>query len=114
MSLLQSIAMLLTPNIADFHLSGGPVPPLNAPAGTYRTSDGWIAVSLVKEQNFNQLCDVVGLPDLPGDPRFGSFQSRAEHLPALIDLLQDRFKTATTAEWAERCSSGGDSREPRE
>lgn len=106
-SLLQSIAMLLTPNIADFHLSGGPVPPLNAPAGTYRTSDGWIAVSLVKEENFQQLSNVVELPDLPKDPRFGSFQSRAENLPALIEILQDRFQTETTETWAARCGEAG-------
>lgn len=106
-SLLQSIAMLLTPNIADYHLSGGPVPPLNAPAGTYRTSDGWIAVSLVKEENFQQLSNVIELPDLPKDPRFGSFQSRAEHLGALIEILQARFETATTAVWAARCGEAG-------
>ena len=106
-SLLQSIAMLLTPNIADYHLSGGPVPPLNAPAGTYRTSDGWIAVSLVKEENFQQLSNVVGLPDLPKDPRFGSFQDRAEALPALIEILQARFETASTEEWATRCAETG-------
>jgi len=106
-SLMQSIAMLLTPNIADYHLSGGPVPPLNAPAGTYRTTDGWIAVSLVKEENFQQLSNVVGLPDLPKDSRFGSFQSRAENLPALIEILQARFETESTAEWAARCGEAG-------
>ena len=106
-SLLQSVAMLLTPNIADFHLSGGPVLPLNAPAGTYRTSDGWIAVSLVKEQNFRQLSEVVGREDLPDDPRFQTFRSRAENLPALIAILQERFSTSTTAKWAERCGQAG-------
>lgn len=106
-SLLQSVALLLTPNIADFHLAGGPVPPLNAPAGTYRTSDGWIAVSLVKEENFRQLAEVLGLSELPGDPRFGTFKSRAENLPALIDVLQQRFSTETTTEWAERCAKAG-------
>ena len=106
-SLMQSVALLLTPNIADFHLSGGPVAPLNAPAGTYRTSDGWIAVSLVKEENFRQLCEVLDLPELPGDSRFGSFRSRAENLPALVEFLRERFAKATTLEWAERCGEAG-------
>jgi crotonobetainyl-CoA:carnitine CoA-transferase CaiB-like acyl-CoA transferase len=106
-SLLQSVALLLTPNIADFHLSGGPVPPLNAPAGTYRTRDGWIAVSLVKEENFRQLSEVLGRVDLPDDARFQSFRARAENLPELVEILQERFSTGTTAEWAERCADAG-------
>jgi crotonobetainyl-CoA:carnitine CoA-transferase CaiB-like acyl-CoA transferase len=106
-SLLQSVALLLTPNIADYHLSGGPVPPLNAPAGTYQTTDGWIAVSLVKEENFKQLAEVVGLPGLPDDRRFASFRDRAANLPALVEILQERFSTATTSVWAERCAEAG-------
>jgi crotonobetainyl-CoA:carnitine CoA-transferase CaiB-like acyl-CoA transferase len=106
-SLMQSVALLMTPNIANFHLSGGAAPALNAPAGTYQTSDGWIAVSLVKEENFRQLTSVLGLFDLADDPRFTSFQLRAENLPALIDILQDQFFTATTIEWAERCAGAG-------
>lgn len=106
-SLMQSVAMLLTPNIADFHLSGGPVAPLNAPAGTYRTSDGWVAVALVKEENFRQLSRVVGLPELADDPRFETFRLRAENLAELIEILQARFSTGTTGEWAERCGEAG-------
>jgi crotonobetainyl-CoA:carnitine CoA-transferase CaiB-like acyl-CoA transferase len=106
-SLMQSVALLMTPNIANFHLSGGAAPALNAPAGTYQTSDGWIAVSLVKEENFRQLAGVLGLLELADDPRFTSFQLRAENLPALIDILQDQFFTATTIEWAERCAGAG-------
>ena len=106
-SLLQSAALLLTPNIADFHLSGGPVPPLNAPTGSYRTSNGWIAVALVKEENFAQLAKLVGLPDLPQAPRFANFERRAQNLQELMAILQERFLTATTAEWAARCTDAG-------
>jgi len=106
-SLLQSIGMLLTPNIADFHLNGGPVAPLNAPAGSYRSSDGWVAVSLVKEENFSQLCRALELEDLPGDDRFATFEQRAANLQDLVAILQERFSTATTAEWVARCSAEG-------
>jgi crotonobetainyl-CoA:carnitine CoA-transferase CaiB-like acyl-CoA transferase len=106
-SLLQSAALLLTPNIADFHLSGGPVAALNAPAGTYRTSDGWIAITFVKEKQFGELAKLVGLPDLPQDPRFTSFQRRAKNSQELIVLLQERFLTATTIVWTERCTEAG-------
>ena len=103
-SLLQSAAVLLTPNIVDFHLNGGPVPPLNAPAGSYRTSDGWIAVSLVKEENFAQLCNVIGKPEIGNDVRFISFEKRAENLSELLEIIEGQLQTRTTAEWIERCS----------
>ena len=106
-SLLQSAALLLTPNIADFHLSGGHVAPLNAPAGSYRTHDGWIAVSLVKEENFSQLCRALNLEKLVADPRFINFEKRAKNLSELTELLQRRFMTASTADWVDRCAAEG-------
>ena len=104
-SLQQAAALLLMPNIADFHMRGGPPPPLNAPAGTYRTSDGWVAVSLVKEENFRSLCAVAGCHDLPDDPRFATFERRAENLQDCVALLQERFLGQTTTHWVERCSA---------
>ena len=106
-SLLQSAALLLTPNIADFHLSGGPVAPLNAPAGTYRTEDGWIAVSLVKEENFLQLCRALDLEEFLADPRFVNFEKRAQNLPEMTEILQRRFITASTGYWVDCCAAEG-------
>ncbi len=106
-SLAQSAANLLAPNIAEFHLRGGPQPSLNAPAGTYWTSDGWIAVALVKEENFARLCGAMELPGVAADPRFASFALRARHIAEVTAALQERFLEATTAEWAERCEAAG-------
>ena len=106
-SLLQSAALLLAPNIGDFHLNGGPVPPLNAPAGTYRTRDGWVAVSLVREENFAALCRALDLPAVAQDARFSSFARRAENLPECLAALQERLLDETTATWVERCTAAG-------
>ena len=59
LSLLQSAANLLAPNIADFYMNNGPAVLLNVPAGTYRTMDSWIAVTLVKEEQFDTLCKII-------------------------------------------------------
>lgn len=101
LSLLQSAAVLLAPNIADFYLNKGPATPLNAPAGTYRTSDGWIAITLVKEENFKTLCDVIEKPELAKDQRFDSFKARAENLSVVRELIQQSVILKTTQKWSD-------------
>ena len=99
LSLLQSAANLLAPNIADFFISGGPPVLLNVPAGTYQTSDGWIAVTLVKEEQFANLCKIIREPNLAGDRRFSSFKNRAKNKHSLMEIIQSKIKSKTSNEW---------------
>ena len=99
LSLLQSAANLLAPNIADFFISGGPPVLLNVPAGTYQTSDGWIAVTLVKEEQFANLCKIIREPNLAGDRRFSSFKNRAKNKHVLMGIIQSKIKSKTSNEW---------------
>ena len=92
LSLLQSAANLLAPNIADFFISGGPPVLLNVPAGTYQTSDGWIAVTLVKEEQFANLCKIIREPKLADDRRFSSFKNRAKNKHILMEIIQSKIK----------------------
>ena len=59
---------------------GSPVPP----TGTYATSDGYINISVVREKFFQGLCEVLALPDVGADPRFGSIEDRRTHVDALL------------------------------
>ena len=106
-SLLQAAANLLAPNIVDHHLRGGPGPSLNAPAGTYRTADGWVAVSLVREADFVRLCEALDCPELVEDPRFADFALRSSNLDAITSALSERFVLHRTAHWVETCSDAG-------
>lgn len=99
-SLLQSAGVLLMPNIADFHLSGGPPLALNPPAGTYRTSDGWIGVSIVKEKNFSDLCKLIGCEEVLLDVRFKTVENRAKNLNEITNLIQEKLIHQTTEKWA--------------
>src|SRR5271163_1102795 len=56
---------------------------LNVPTGAYRTSDGWIMIALVKEEQFARLARALGRPDLDDDPRFADFAARAHHAAPL-------------------------------
>ncbi|WGS19903.1 MULTISPECIES: CoA transferase [unclassified Bradyrhizobium] len=74
-SLSQSTAALLGHKLAEHVLEGGAPRLLNVPAGSYRTSDGWIMVTLVTEAQYGRLCSVLERDDLATDPRFASFAS---------------------------------------
>ncbi len=72
------------------------------PAQNFPTRDGWIVVFCAKEKFWTRLVEIMELPALARDPRFASFPARLEHKESLIPILQERFRTRTTAEWLER------------
>jgi len=98
-NLMQSAAAIQTPTIAAYHLEGGTTQLLNAPAGNYRTKDGWIAISLVKEEDFQRLSEVIECESLPSDPRFSTFFQRAKNIEPLVEILAQTFAKKTTEEW---------------
>ena len=106
-SLMQSAAAILGPKIVEAAHLGKPPAAINPPAGSYRTADGWIAVTLVREEQFRALAAEIGEPGLPGDPRFDSFASRSRNLAPLLKIIGDRLAEATTGEWVDRLTRAG-------
>jgi crotonobetainyl-CoA:carnitine CoA-transferase CaiB-like acyl-CoA transferase len=76
--------------------------PLNVPAGNYQTKDGWIAISLVKEEDFKRLSETIECEALPDDPRFSTFSQRAKNKAPLVEILAQTFAEKTTEEWINR------------
>lgn len=101
-SLTQSTAALLGHKLAEQMLEGGEPRALNAPAGSYPTSDGWIMVTLVTEAQYRRLCQTLDRPDLAEDPRYADFGRRADALDSLVPEIQAAFAKASTAEWLSR------------
>ncbi len=102
-SLMQSAAALLGFNIAEHGLLGAAPSMPNVPAGAYQGScGGWVMVALLREPDFERMCEVLDLPGLPADPRFASFAERARHRDALLPALRERFRERPAAEWVER------------
>ena len=101
-SLTQSTAALLGHKFAEHVLEGGAPRPLNVPAGTYRTRDGWLMVTLVTESQYRRLCSVLDRADLAEDPRFADFTRRADHAETLIEELRTVFPSDTTDTWLAR------------
>jgi crotonobetainyl-CoA:carnitine CoA-transferase CaiB-like acyl-CoA transferase len=100
-SLMQASAAFLAPKIIEGALEGDMPRQLNAPAGSYRTKDGWITITMSKEEHFTSLCRALGRESLTTDPRFADFVARADNLAALAPLIQEPLLARTTAEWVE-------------
>jgi len=62
----------------------------------------YIAVGVVREEQWPRFCQAVKLEDLRNDPRFVTNTKRVEHRAELIPLLEERFRTKPAAWWAIR------------
>ena len=101
-NLAQSTAALLGHKVAEHVLEGGSPRALNVPAGTYRSRDGWMMVTLVNEAQYKRLCAAIGREDLAADPRFADFARRADSADALIPQLREIFLKRPTEDWLAR------------
>jgi formyl-CoA transferase len=52
-------------------------------------------------------CEVIGLPDLPKDPRFDTPAHRSANRAELNRIVGERLAQGTTAEWVERLNAVG-------
>ena len=54
--------------------------------------DGWVSTGLetgVSPETWPRVCDLLGRPELVGDPRFASSAARRDHRAALQDVVRD-------------------------
>lgn len=63
------------------------------------TADGEMIIAAGNDGQFRKLCEVLGLPELADDPRFGSNQDRTANREQLRPLLVDRLQTRSADEW---------------
>jgi crotonobetainyl-CoA:carnitine CoA-transferase CaiB-like acyl-CoA transferase len=81
--------------------------PTLVPMGCFRTSDGYVNIAGPQGRLLRNFCKVIGLPDLPSDPRFDSTGKRNENRAALNEIVGARLRTRTTAEWIEALNAEG-------
>jgi len=63
------------------------------------TADGELIVIAGNDGQFRKLCQVLGVPELVDDPRFGRNQDRTANREALRPLLVEVLRTRTKDEW---------------
>jgi CoA:oxalate CoA-transferase len=76
-----------------------------APSGTFRTKDGHINIAANKQEQWEALCDELGLPELKTDPRFQKRDVRKRNRKELTPLIESRLAGRPTAEWVERLNA---------
>jgi crotonobetainyl-CoA:carnitine CoA-transferase CaiB-like acyl-CoA transferase len=110
-ALLDSIMPLMGWVVANLLIGGqAPVAMGNdnftaAPSGTFRTGDGFINIAANKQEQWESVCDVLGLPELKADPRFQERDARKQNRAALTPLLEAKLAGDVTAVWAERLNA---------
>jgi formyl-CoA transferase len=72
-----------------------------APSGTFVTKDGYINIAANKQQQWEAVADLLGVPELKTDPRFQERDSRKKNRKALTPLLEVKLKEKETAYWVE-------------
>jgi formyl-CoA transferase len=101
-------------NVAQNHLvSGQPsarygnAHPNIVPYEVFATSDGYLALGVGNDRQFQRLCEILERPDLRDEPRFCTNPLRVEHRQALIPMLQEKFHTRPTAHWLAQLEAFG-------
>ncbi len=72
-----------------------------APSGTFRTQDGYINIAANKQEQWEALCEVLGIEPLKSDPRFQKRDVRKQNRKLLTPLLEAKLAERRTAEWVD-------------
>jgi crotonobetainyl-CoA:carnitine CoA-transferase CaiB-like acyl-CoA transferase len=104
-ALLDSIMPLMGWVVANLMI-GGQEPVLMgndnftaAPSGVFRTKDGYINIAANKQEQWEAVADVLGVPELKDDPRFKERDTRKRNRKALTPMLEARLALRETSEW---------------
>jgi formyl-CoA transferase len=112
-SLLDSIMPLMGWVAANLLIGGQqPIPLGNenftaAPSSMFRTQDGFINIAANQQQQWEDLADALGVPELKTDPRFQERDTRKGNRYVLGPLLEERLTRETTAHWVEVLNGRG-------
>src|SRR5205085_2642441 len=96
-------------NLAQAYLLTGKVPPRPGnthfqivPYAVFQASDGWVALNVGNDSQWQHFCAAAEGPDLASDPRFTTNPLRVQNRGELFPKLDMIFKTRTVTDWCDR------------
>lgn len=107
-SMLDCQVALLENAFARYFASGqvpepiGSRHPVRTPFQTFPTRDGFIAIAVGTERQWQSLCSAIGRDDLALDPRFRTNADRTRNHLALERILEAIFRREPTDFWVSR------------
>src|SRR5512136_18947 len=72
-----------------------------APSGMFKTRDGFINIAANKQEQWESVCDVLGVPELKTDERFQERDTRKKNRKELTPLLEAKLIERETAHWVD-------------
>jgi len=78
-----------------------------APSGTFRTKDGYVNIAANQQKQWEDLADVLGVPELKTDPRFQERDTRKANRKELTPLLEDKLTSESTLHWVDALNEKG-------
>ncbi len=78
-----------------------------APSGTFATQDGAINIAANKQEQWEAVTEVLGVPELKQDPRFAKRDARKQNRRALTELLEVQLRKRPTEHWVEALNGRG-------
>src|SRR5512146_1340285 len=112
-ALLDSVMPLMGWVAANLLIGGQPPALLGndnftaAPSGTFRTKDGCVNIAANQQEQWENLIDELGLPELKTDPRFQERDTRKANRFLLTPILEVRLQEETTSHWVEALNARG-------
>jgi crotonobetainyl-CoA:carnitine CoA-transferase CaiB-like acyl-CoA transferase len=101
-------------NQTTAYVAGGVIPtrmgnahPSLFPYESLPTADLELIIAAGNNGQFEKLCEILELPELPHDPRFANTKDRTRNREDLRPLLVERLRTRTANEWFRRLSAAG-------
>jgi len=81
--------------------------PTGVPMGCFAAADGYVNIAGASGRMLRRLCEAIGLPGIPADPRFDSAGKRSANRAELNALIAQRLRTRTVAAWVEDLNRAG-------
>lgn len=78
-----------------------------SPYGLYYASDGPLAIAPSTEKTWLGLCKVLELEHLVNDPRFDTNEKRRDNRPEINQIVGNRIRARSRAEWIELLNKAG-------
>ena len=101
-------------NQTTAYVAGGVIPhrmgnahPSLFPYESLPTADLDLIIAAGNDGQFGKLCEVLGAPELPHDPRFAHTKDRTHNREALRPLLVERLRTKPANEWFHLLTAAG-------
>lgn len=91
---------------------GGTASQINTPWQAFETQDRPLMLAVGNDRQFAQLCRVLGLPEVPADPRFATNRARMAHKPELLPILQGALRARPARDWMDALNAAGVSSGP--